>query len=248
MTEVQTPEQGTENLEEQPIQIAPETPVTPTEAPEEVPQEQPDGIEQPSAEPEIPEGYIPKEKFVASAQESILNAERVKVKEAQIENLTKTDTPTDEVMRLVYPEWDEFNEVTKKAFIKQEVQEIKQRRIELQQQDIIDRQRLEDELEAVIESNPKLQNKESEFKRFARNPKNKGINADVLAKAFLFDASEEQPAKPAAKPEALPQGSGGDRQPLKPKKISIEEAAKIRQTDNNRYMELAKAGLIDDEL
>ncbi len=241
MSDVQTPPEGTE-----PEQVTPQAPETETP---QIPSEEPAPIE-PSEPlepaPEAPEGFVPKDKFVASAQESILNAERVKVANAQIEKLTKTDTPTDEAMRLVYPEWDDLNEVTKKALIKTEAQEMRQRAIEARQEELDNRLKSDEDIQAQIQSNPKLQGKESEFKRFAQNPKNKGISAEVLAKAFLFDV-EPTPA-PVTPSEALPTGSGGPRGDLTPKKISIEEAAEIRKTDNKRYMELVKSGMIDDDI
>ncbi len=109
-------------------------------------------------------------------------------------------------MRLVYPEWDELNEVTKKALVKQESQEMRQHRIEARQQELDDRLKLEDQLETVIEDSKfsKLKGKEAEFKRFAMKPANRGINAEVLAQAFLFDVADA-PAAPVSKTEALPQ-------------------------------------------
>ena len=251
----QTPEIGTDAEETETLQTQVEDTTEnpsediPAETPEETPQEP---AEQPSPEPQpaIPEGYVPKDKFVESARESILNHARVEAANARIEQLTKTDTPTDDAMRQLYPEWDDLNEVTKKALIKQEAQEMRQRRIEAQQQEILDKLKLEEELATVIEANPRLAGKEAEFKRFATSPKNKGISADVLAKAFLFDVSEDEPApQPQVKTtEALPQGSGGSREPIKPKKISLEEAAKIRTADYGKYLELVKAGMIDDDI
>jgi hypothetical protein len=242
MSELQTPEKGTEIPDEQPVAPsavnAPETPVTPSEP---APQE-PEPLE-PAPEPTDPD-Y--KQKFVDSQREAILLAERNKVKEAQIEKLTKTDTPTDEAMRLVYPDWDTYNDIAKKAFIRQESQEMRQRAIEARQEELDNRLKQDEEIQSQTQSNPKLQGKESEFKRFALNPKNKGISADVLAKAFLFDVEPE--AIPAAPTEALPTGSGGPRGDLTPKKMSIEDAAQLRKTDSKRYMELAKAGLIDDDI
>jgi hypothetical protein len=239
--EIQTTEEVTEEV------VTPE--VTETETPQ-IPSEEVETpvveTTEPSLDPVEPEQPDYKQKFVDSAKESILNAERVKVRDAQLEQLTKTDTPTDEAMRLVYPEWDDLNEVTKKALIKTEAQEMRQRNLEARQEEILNRFKLDEELNSVIDSNPKLLGKESEFKKFAANPKNKGISAEVLAKAFLFDV--EVPTAPAPKTEALPAGSGGPRGDLKPKKISIEEAAEIRKTDSKRYMELVKTGMIDDEI
>lgn len=246
MTEIQTPPEGTEETE--PVTLpenteeteTPETPseVTPGTAPE-----------TPSPEPQSPPpGYVPKEKFVASAQESILNAERVKLANSRIELLTKQDTPTDEAMRQVYPEWDTFTDITKQAFVRIETQNMRQARIESQQQDISARQQLDDKLEEFLETPPeafkKITGKEAEFKRFAKKKNNIGLSLETLAKAFLFDAEEETPPTPMR--EALPTGSGGPRDPLKPKKISIEEASEIRKTDYKRYVELVKSGAIEE--
>lgn len=244
MSEIQTPPEGTE-----PEQVTPQAPETETpEIPSEpvAPEAQPEPLEPepaPAADPSDPD-Y--KQKFVESSKESILNAERVKVANAQLEKLTKTDTPTDEAMRLVYPEWDDLNEVTKKALVKQETQEMNQRAITARQDALEAKQTLDEEIEAELQSNLKLIGKEAAFKRLAKNPKNKGISMETLAKAFLFDV--EVPTVPAPQGEALPAGSGGPRGDQGPKKISIEEAAEIRKTDNNRYMELAKAGMIDDDI
>lgn len=237
----QTPDNGTDEQELETPTPVEETTENPSE---ETKVEETQVTEQPSPEPQAPEGYIPKEKFVASARESILNAERAKIAQAQIEQLTKTDTPTDEAMRQLYTNWDELDQASKNFYIKQEVQDMKQKKIELQQQEIINRQKLEDELETAIESNPKLQAKASEFKRFAKNPKNKGISMEVLTKAFLFDV--ETPVAPAPRGEALPSGNGGPRGDLKPKKISMDEAIEIRKTDYKKYKELLDSNMIEE--
>jgi hypothetical protein len=245
MSELQTPEEGTETPVEQPDPLAPKTTenknTNPTETPAETLQE--------PAQTQTPHPGDPdyKQKFVESSKESILNAARIEAANQKLEQLTKTDTPTDAAMRQVYPEWDDLNDITKKALIRTEATAMQQKNLEAKLQADEDRRRLEAELDSVIEENSKLSGKENEFRRFARNPKNIGISADVLAKAFLFDV-EPAPAPQQAPQEALPAGSGGPRDPLKPKKISIEEAAQIRKTDNNRYMALAKAGMIDDDI
>lgn len=247
MSELQTSPEETEIETQTPQTEVEETTQTPAEETVETPATEPTA-EQPSDEPD-PSDPDYKDKFVKSQREAILLNERNKVKDAQIEQLTKTDTPTDEMMRKLYPDWDELNEVTQRAFVNQEIQSIKQRRIEVRQDDIIARQKLDDELEAVIDANPKLDGKEAEFKRFARSPKNKGIPAETLAKAFLFDVEDAPAPKPKDEPnEALPQGSGGPRDSVAPKKMSIEEAMKLKTTDNKRYMELVKAGEIDDTI
>ncbi len=250
MSELQTTDEVTEQTEPvtQPENteetVAPE--VTTEDVTPELPTGEPEDV---TPEPQTPPGYVPKGKFVASAQESILNAERVRVANSRIEQLTKQDTPTDEAMRQVYPEWDDLNDVTRKALVKQEAQEMRQRRIEARQQELDDRLTMEEQLESVVDDPKfsKLKGREAEFKRFAMKPANRGINAEVLAQAFLFDAEETTQPTPM-RTEALPTGSGGPRGDLKPKKISSEEARAIRQTDYKRYMELVKSNQIEDDI
>jgi hypothetical protein len=252
--EIQTNDELTDKinaaLEAEPDVVTPEVTDTETETPKdpEIPSEEVEtpAVETPEPSPEPVEPDY-KQKFVDSQREAILLAERNKIKDAQLEKLNNTDTPTDEAMRLVYPEWDDLNEITKKAFIKSEAQEMRQRRIETELSELREEKRLTIELDEAINANPKLLGKESEFKRFASNPKNKGISAEVLAKAFLFDV-EEAPAPEVPKTEGLPQGNGGSREPMKSNKIPLAEVEQIRKTDNNRYMELVKAGMIDDDI
>jgi hypothetical protein len=249
MSELQTPDEGTETTEQITPQVEQE-PVAPQSPIEDATPESPAGEITEDVTPEPQPELVLKEKFVASQRESILNAERVKVRDSRIEQLTKQDTPTDEAMRQLYPEWDQLDDYNKRVLVRQETIAMQQARTLAKQQELDDRLKLEDQLETVIEDPKfsKLKGREAEFKRFSMKPANRGINAEVLAQAFLFDASEDAPTAPAPRTEALPQGSGGPRDPLKPKKISIEEAKKIRETDNKRYMELAKAGMIDDEV
>ena len=250
--EIQTPEPGTEQEQVTPqADLEMETPQTPSEEIDSTLEES--GTEDTSQDqqPTPPVDY--KQKFVESSREGILNHERAQVTNSRIEELTKQDTPTDEAMRQLYPEWDQLNEVTKKALTKQEAQEMRQRRIEAQQQDILARQQLDDKLDDFLETPPdqfkKLIGKESEFRRFAKRKNNIGLSLETLAKAFLFDAEEGTPTIPNPQPmprEALPPGNGGPRTPLKPKKISIEEAAEIRKTDYKRYKELLDSNQIEE--
>jgi hypothetical protein len=244
MEPIQTPDEGTETTE----------PVTQSEITEETVALEPtaeaettstEEVTEPASEPQ-PQ-LVPKEKFVASQRESILNNERIKVAETRIDQLTKQDTPTDEAMKLLYPEWDQLDEYNKKVLVRQETIAMQQARLLNEQQQILDRQKLEDELDTIIETNPKLQGREADFKRFARSPKNRGINAEVLAKAFLYDGDDEtQP--PAPKTEAIPSGNGGPREPLKPKKLTIEAAAILRQTNYPAYMEAVKNKRIESDI
>jgi hypothetical protein len=233
-TVVTTPQDGQDPVAPEPIEVV--TPAAPTgEAPEDVTPPQPE--------------VVPKEKFVASQRESILNHERVQVANTRIQELTNTDTPTDEAMRRLYPEWDQLDDYNKKVLIRQETTAMQNAKLAAQNQEILARQQLEDQLEDIADKPEfaKLQGKEAEFRRFAKRKENQGIDVAVLAKAFLFDGSDEPtpaPATPAPR-EALPAGSGGPRESLKSKKISLAEAEIIKQTDYKRYIKLVKDDAIE---
>ncbi len=249
MPNIQTPDEGTEEEKVTPEVDQTEETVEPSSVtpPDEEQPENP-APEQPSPEPSPSVDY--KQKFVDSQREGILQHERIKQKEAQIESLTKTDTPTDEGMRKLYSDWDTFNDVTKQAYIRIEAQNMRQSRIEAQQSQILARQELDDKLNDFLESPPdefnKLAGKESEFRRFAKRRNNIGLPLETLAKAFLFDAEEEAPPVPTR--EALPAGSGGPRGDLKPKKMSPEEARALRETNFEAWRQAVKGGRIDNEL
>jgi hypothetical protein len=250
MEPIQTPAEGTELQDEVTPQVDPEmeTPQTPSEEAEpslEEPQEQP------SPEPQTPAAPDYKQKFVDSQREAILLAERNRVKDAQINSLINQDTPTDEAMRKLYPEWDQLDEYNKRVLVRTETIAMQNAATRKEQQDILARQKLEDEIESVMDDPKfsKLKGKEAEFKRFALRPANRGLSAEVIAKAFLFDADDETPSQPNPQPlpkEALPVGSGGPRGSLKPKKIPLEEAEKIRKTDYKRYKELLDANAFEE--
>lgn len=251
---IQTPELGTEQEITTPqAGEEMETPQTPGEVVVDPPIEADPQPEPPSPEPQPNPPVDYKDKFVESQREAILQHERIKQRDAQIESLTKQDTPTDEAMRALYSNWDELDPASKNFYIKQEAQEMRQRRLEAQQQDLLARQQLDDKLDDFLENPPdqfkKLAGRETDFRRFAKRKNNIGLSLDTLAKAFLFDAEEETPATPNPQPmsrEALPTGNGGPRTPLKPKKISLEEAGKIRKTDYKRYKELVDADAIEE--
>src|ERR1043165_5614227 len=148
---IQTPDEGTEIKEQVTPQADPEmeTPQTPNEVAE--PSQEELQTEQPSLEPETLAAPDYKQKFVDSQREAILLAERNRVKEAQIESLTKQDTPTDEAMRALYPEWDGLDEYNKRVLVRTETIAMQNAANRKEQQDILARQKLDDEVESVMD-------------------------------------------------------------------------------------------------
>lgn len=251
--EIQTPEEGTE-LEEVVTPKDDQEQQAPDNLPvEESPQGEGEGEEAPNPQqpdPKPPVDY--KQKFVDSQKEAILLNERNRIKDSRIEQLTKQDTPTEEAMRQLYPDWDTFNDIAKKAYIKVEEANLRQARLEARQQEIDDRLRLDEQVEDILENpkfSSKLKGREADFKRFAKKKENRGISGDILAQAFLFDASDDE-AKPVEHTPnlspGLERGNGGPRQAPKTKKISLEEAANLRKTNWKEYKRLSDAGMIEE--
>lgn len=147
MSDVQTPPEGTEEVT--PQDVEPETPQTPVE-----PEAQPQEPEAPAAQPkqpETPQAPDYKDKFVNSQREAILAAERVNIANARIEQLTNTDTPTDEAMRVLYPEWDQLDDYNKRVLIRQEAAAMQTAAVLAKQQEIDARQKLEDQRNSTLE-------------------------------------------------------------------------------------------------
>jgi len=250
--EIQTPEEGTE-LEEVVTPKDDQEQQTPDNLPvEESPEGDGEGEEAPVQQPDPKPPVDYKQKFVDSQKEAILLNERNRIKDSRIEQLTKQDTPTDEAMRQLYPDWDTFNDIAKKAYIKVEEANLRQARLEARQQEIDDRLKLDEQVEDILE-NPKflskLKGREADFKRFAKKKENRGISGEILAQAFLFDASDDEAPAVEHKPNLSPgleRGNGGPRQAPKPKKLSLEDAANLRKTNYKEYMRLLNAGMIEE--
>lgn len=197
--------------------------------------------ENPAAEPDY------RNKFQESSREAMLLVERNKVKDAQIEQLTKTDTPTDDDMRQAFPEWDQLDALTKKVISDQETIKRRQNRIDLELAEGRNQRQLEAELEGLSDQEEfkDLQGKETDFKRFALKPANKGIPAASLAKIFLHDIADELPKKHEYTPKpGLEPGSGGPKAPEKPTGLTLEQEAALMHSDPGKYAELVKKGVI----
>jgi hypothetical protein len=234
-TEVVTPATSETTETETPIEETPEVEVT-----EQQPQQEP-------AQPDY------KNKFVESQREAILQNERLKQKDAHISKLTTKDTPTDDEMRSLHPEWDQLDDYNKRVLT--QIRQADKRAIAAEERaTALERKReFEDSLVDFVESPPPefkaLKGKESDFKRFAQRKANIGLPLDTLAKAYLFDIQDEiqTPHTPTLTP-GLERGSGGPRSAPKPKKISAEEGREIRKTNFEEWRRLVKAGQIEEDI
>lgn len=225
-----TPENGTEQVQEEPIN--PQEPVS-----------EPTPESQPEDEPR-PEETVDfwKNKSTEQAKENIVLNGKLKQHESRRE---LTNQPTETELKAAFPTWDFMTETEKDIAKRQLISERKADAALAAQQKQEEDRKWNNQLEIAITSNPDLQGKELKFKEFASKPSHRGAPIDVLVDAFLHKAGSV--AKPKSKPATVLQpGSGGPKESVKPKKVSIEDARVIRQTDNKRFMELLNAGLIEE--
>lgn len=170
-----------------------------------------------------------KKKFSDSArevqrllQEDKLNKERVNELEVKLAEASETSTEN--------PDWDMLTDAEKMLLKKQEQLE----------KDILDykeEKAWQKDFSKAKVAFPLLAEKEAEFKEFCyKYPK--GVDAETLAKAFLYGKSEVEPPermgleKPTSGPRVVQEG------------MSMEDLERLRTTDEKKYIELIRKGVI----
>jgi len=248
---IQTPPTGTEAQD--PITPIVETPqVDPNlEAPQAPIVENPADEQTP---PQQPQSVDYKQKFVDSQREAILLNERNKQKDAHLSKLTSKDAPTDDEMRSLYSWWDDPNvDTSTRDFYKEQAARDKQlKQTQNLAMTLSEKLEFQEKLDEFIYEPPTefkgLKGKEAEFKRFAKKKDNIGLPLDTLAKAFLFDVSDDlTPTHTPTLTPGLENGTGGPRTAPKPQKVSLEDAKNLRENNYQEYLRLVKAGQIEDE-
>jgi DNA repair exonuclease SbcCD ATPase subunit len=196
-------------------------------------------------EPEKPEIDY-KEKFKESSKEAMILRKQLEEKEAE---KTQKVEINEEFMRKLYPEWDELTTGEQKALKKaeelnQQIQDINNRTNEFNN----DKKWIE-KVNAFIEDDaieqfPQLKGREDQLRKFANKPTRKGLPMDDLVKIFLWENPEEVKPK-----RSLFHAPGGpEKAPEKADQMSAEEVAKLRVTDNRKYMQMIREGKIKLDL
>ncbi len=195
-----------------------------------------------------------KKKLSASARENQrIYAKNRKLDQA-IDEANELPEPTDEELAQVYEDWDLMTS-TEKIFAKETL--INKRFRERLSKGREEARKIEKWAEQVNEfvddpqtfiDAPQLEGKQDAFKEFANQETNNAVPFKILVSAFLHEQS--QIVKPKNKGKMFEVGNGGPNTPPKPKsdKIGIEESHKLMKTNYNKYVELLKAGKIDNTL
>lgn len=240
-----TPEKGTEQEELTPEDENPKK----VSGSEEIETEPKEPEKEPEKPPKPKVDY--KEKFANSTRENQILRGKIDELESRLGIITKDETPTDKEMKELYPDWDEMMELERKLAINQFILERRLNKTSLAVQDMAAEKEWNEKLDQFLEKAdildefPELKGREKEFKEFAKKPTHKGVDLNIIARAFLYNP-EKEPEKIETKPVLEP-GSGG---PKKPEKLGFtdEEIKLMREKDPKRYNLLVKQGKIKVEI
>lgn len=234
---IQTPEEGTEQEELTPEKETSEE-ATGSEVIEPEPEKKP-------SEPVV--DY--KIKFGKSTAENQILNERIKKLESRLGLITSDETPTDTEMKEKYPYWDEMMDLEKKLAINQAILERRVNKTSLSILEMAEEKRWNEEFDRFLEKAeilnqfPGLKGKEKDFREYAKKPTHKGMDLEVIAKAFLYNPEKEPAKEKVLSKPVLEKGSGGGGQPPKTG-MSPEEIKLLRVQDPKLYNLYVKQGKI----
>lgn len=243
---IQTPEKGTEQEE-----LTPEEKVLKEKNPEETPEKTPGSeVIEPEPEKKPSEPIVDyKVKFGKSTAENQILTEAIKKLESRLGLITTDETPTDTEMREKYPYWDEMMDLEKKLAINQVVLEHRLNKVSLSILEMADEKRWNEEFDRFLEKAeilnqfPELKGKEKDFREYAKKPTHKGMDLEVIAKAFLYNPAKEPVKEKVPNKPVLEKGSGGGGQPPKAE-MSPEDIKLLREQDPKLYNLYVKQGKI----
>lgn len=197
-----------------------------------------------------------KEKFSNSSREALILAARNKKMNEAIEQADSLPMPTDDELGLAAYKagfnLDDMSTVEKELFRKSIHNENRLAKISEVAREGKDIDEWNQKVDGFIEdpktlnANPDLEGKTEQFKVFAMKESRRGVDFDTLVSSFLYTVGQER--KPN-KGQMFEVGTGGPNTKVKPKsdKISVEEGARLMETNYAKYRELLKAGKIATE-
>lgn len=169
-------------------------------------------------------------KFTESAKEANRLLERNKELEEKLAEASESSLEKDVSIR--YPDWDLMTESEKILAKNQE--RIDKQLTELARDKVWDK-----DFSQMQKKYPKLAEKENEFKDFCSKYKN--IDAETLAKSFLF---EETPVKEVKERKGLEKPTAGPNKTSIPG-MSLEDIKRLREEQPKLYVKLLREGRIN---
>lgn len=248
-----------DEVEETPDDEVEETPdENPTETPsDDQPNTPPDPEkkETPEAKPEDTADYW-KKKFTESSRENQLERERREKAEREAEEMRKPKEITDDTMKQTYPDWDNYDEGVKTALKNQAIQSQELERLKASQSEYHNERKWRGQVDSFLDENgeteryPALVKNQDAFRKFVNKPERKGMDLDILAKAFGYEAgaTQEPEKKPGSNQEMLNTGSGAGatgKHKTDKKKLDADDAKRLRENNPREYERKVRSGELD---
>lgn len=173
-----------------------------------------------------------------------------------IKKAGQVEEPTEDELKAKYPSWDVMDDdqrqLARDSMVTQRrldaIQEASKEFEDIDQWNTKVDEFLSDP--GTIADIPDLEGKEEDFKIFATSRQSRmGVDFEDLVASFLY-AESQKPKPPKKKGKQFPTGTSGENQKPKQKsdKISIADSRILRNTDYPKYLELLKAGKIDNDI
>ena len=203
--------------------------------PENPPAPQP---QEPQAQPTpaTPQEPDYQEKFRQSSREAQNLIAKNNEAQARIDKLTNINITEDE-LRSIYPDWNSFNDIEKRAFRETAIANKKANQAMNLALNLSEQRAWETDFARILKANPALAGREEEFKAYCYKPAHKNVPIDVLVKSFLFDVQITNVQTPTQPAPSLERGSGGPRESGNGE-LSEEQLAQIRVSDPKRYRQI----------
>lgn len=195
-----------------------------------------------------PEPY--KKKAIEQGRENIVLHGKIKKTNDAIDQAAALAEPTEEELRVAYPEWDDMTTVEQKLAKENLKNSKKFQIIASARQEERGVEEWNGKVDAFLQdpktlvTYPELEGKLEDFALFSTKPTRIGVPFDILVSAFLHDATKDMKPK---KKEMFPSGSAGPTGKPKPKtdKIGLDEARRLRETNYPEYVKKLREGKID---
>ena len=239
--------------EEKALQTSKETQVENPDNGEGAIQKDPKTPEEVPSTPPVPPEPVPvidyKKKFGESTRENQVVTGKLVELEKTLGEITNDEIPTDDEMLADDSDLEFRSDFEKKQAKRMKILEKRQNKIFVNVSSITAEKKRIQALEQIASSDSRLKGKEDKFFDYATGKE--GVSADILVNAFLFEVQDETPPvpetpKPEIPPSILEKGNGNGAQPPQAGKrtLSDEDLKTLRTTNQKKYNEMVKKGLI----
>ncbi len=189
----------------------------------------------------------------SSSEAHILYSKNKKMADA-ISKAGEVPEPTEEELKSEYSDWDVMTDTEKRLAKRslhdsRKLQAITESAREFKDIDEwnnkVDKFLIDPE---TLVNHPKLEGKEEDFRIFVTTKQSRmGVDFEDLVASFLY--AESQKVKPKNKGSMFEHASGGKNGKITPKndKISIADSKVLMKNNYKKYLELLKAGKIEEE-